>query len=237
MALITTNYIGDMSATNGSNNPEGGDTRRDGDDNMRNIQGTIKRTFPNFGSPSKAVTPTEDELNTLAGVSTTDPIITLPVGTPMLFYLDVAPPTWAILTVLDEHSVTITQGSANTGITGGTTGGTNDFSAQFTTVNASDEALTVAQMPIHDHTMNAHSHLLSATSLGTFTGFQSGSTFASTGDSTGDQFMRNGTDNAFVSGIVQSETSTMQTSGSGDTHNHTVDLNVKWAACIMAEKL
>ena len=236
MALITTNYIGDMSATNGSNNPEGGDTRRDGDDNMRNIQGTIKRTFPNFGSPSKAVTPTEDELNTLAGVSTTDPIITFAVGTKMVFYQDVAPSGWSIDQTVDEHSIRVTKGSANAGVTGGTTGGTNDFSAQFTTVNASDEALSVAQMPSHTHTMNPHKHWLGGASTAN-SQFADGTKFANF-VSGGDQYMRlQGSATIVNTDVIFNETSTMQTAGSGATHNHSVDLNVKWAACIVATKL
>jgi hypothetical protein len=115
-----------------------------------------------------ALTVKASEVNTLQGISVTDPIITLPVGTPVLFYQDVAPPTWTILQAVDEHSTRLTKGLAAGGQQGGLSGGTNDFSDQFAvlaegaTPGVGDHTLTSAQTGVapHAHTTVAHGHAI-----------------------------------------------------------------------------
>lgn len=224
-------YPGNYDAAEANNNPPGSDSRRQGDDQIRGMKASEKATWTNI---TGAVTATHAELNRLDGVSLTDPIITLPSGTKMLFYQDAAPTGWTIDQTVDEHMVRLTKGSVAGGQAGGLSGGTNDFSAQFTTINASSESLSIAQMPGHTHTMNAHSHtLLGKSGTGDQT-FQANFRFAA--DTPGGSYMTNTGTNTTNTAGVQSTTSTMQSTGSGDTHNHTVDIRAKWAAGIMATK-
>jgi len=160
--------------------------------------------------------------------------VRFPSGTKMLFYQDTAPLGWTIDQTVDERMVRLTKGSVAGGQTGGVTGGTNNFSAQFTTINAGATALSVAQMPGHTHTMNAHSHtLLGKSGTGDQT-FQANFRFAA--DTPGGRYMTNTGTNTTNTAGVQATTATMQSTGSGATHTHTVDLQAKWAACIIATK-
>jgi len=62
MALETGTYISDLVATN----PVSGDPKSQGDDHIRLLKSTIKATFPNVNA---AVTPTDEELNFVDGVT------------------------------------------------------------------------------------------------------------------------------------------------------------------------
>jgi len=62
MALETGTYISDLTVTN----PTATDPRSEGDDHIRLLKTTIKNTFPNVNG---AVTPTDEELNFVDGVT------------------------------------------------------------------------------------------------------------------------------------------------------------------------
>src|SRR5690349_21384339 len=62
MALETGTYISDLVSTN----PVSGDPKSQGDDHIRLLKSTIKATFPNVNA---AVTPTDEELNFVDGVT------------------------------------------------------------------------------------------------------------------------------------------------------------------------
>src|SRR3990172_5904442 len=62
MALETGTYISDLTVTN----PTATDPRSEGDDHIRLLKTTIKNTFPNVNA---AVTPTDEELNFVGGVT------------------------------------------------------------------------------------------------------------------------------------------------------------------------
>lgn len=62
MALETGTYISDLVSTN----PVSGDPKSQGDDHIRLLKSTIKATFPNVNA---AVTPTDEELNYVDGVT------------------------------------------------------------------------------------------------------------------------------------------------------------------------
>ena len=62
MALETGTYISDLTVTN----PTATDPRSEGDDHIRLLKTTIKNTFPNVNA---AVTPTDEELNFVDGVT------------------------------------------------------------------------------------------------------------------------------------------------------------------------
>lgn len=62
MGLETGTYISDLNAAN----PAGGDGLKDADNHLRLLKSTIKSTFPNINN---AVTPTDEELNFVDGVT------------------------------------------------------------------------------------------------------------------------------------------------------------------------
>lgn len=138
-----------------------------------------------------------------------------PSGTEMLFYQDTAPTGWTITAGVDETTVRLTKGSGAGGQAGGVTGGTHNFSTQFASLAESatpgvgDRVLVTAELPSHDHVQRVFSGSGSAGAVGS-----QGVTSANTSDSAG---------------------ATANT-GSGNAHGHTVDLRVKWAACIIASK-
>lgn len=70
-----TNLLGDWNAIDDNNQPPGADPRKEGDNQLRGIKGSLKRTFPNFiGSPGGVVNTTEEELNQLDGIGTTQTV-------------------------------------------------------------------------------------------------------------------------------------------------------------------
>lgn len=60
-------YIDYYNSTDANNDPDGTETRKEGDDHIRGVKGTLARSFP---AVAGAVTPDQDELNTLDGIST-----------------------------------------------------------------------------------------------------------------------------------------------------------------------
>lgn len=130
----------------------------------------------------------------------------------MVFYQDTAPTGWTIDAAIDEHSVRLTKGSAAGGQAGGATGGTNNFSTQFAslaegaTPGVGDHTLLIGEIPAHAHTILTYR----------------------TTDSTAGRVTEKG--NSSSSSV------NTQSAGGGGAHGHTVDLRVKWAACIVATK-
>lgn len=147
--------------------------------------------------------------------------------TAMVFYQDSAPTGWTIDATVDEHSLRLTKGSGAGGQAGGALGGTHNFSTQFASLSESatpgvgNHTLTVGQMPIHNHTANAHSHTVPRSP-------------AVGGAQNTCQSAASNSPDAVVS--VSSVVVTINNAGSGGGHSHTVDLRVKWAACIIATK-
>lgn len=155
----------------------------------------------------------EDEAGNEVQLTAAGAVGAFPSTTAMVFYQDTAPTGWTIAAALDEHSVRLTKGSVAGGQAGGATGGTNNFSTQFATLaegatpGVGNHSLTSAQNGPHTH---------SQTIYDTSAGAQ---TVVRTGSPTGNPV-------AWTTG----------SSGSGAGHSHTVDLRVKWAACIVATK-
>ncbi len=139
-----------------------------------------------------------------------------PSGTSPILYQDVAPPGYLIVSAVDEHSIRLTDGDT---VNGGTTGGTYDFSTQFAlkaeeaTPGVGGHQLNEAETGPHDHPAPGSSptYVILEGGAGGFR-LESGS-FNYT------------TDNANTA-----------SAGSGTAHYHSVDLRVKWAACIVVQK-
>jgi hypothetical protein len=133
----------------------------------------------------------------------------LPATTAMVFYQDAAPTGWTIAAAVDEHSIRLTKGSSAGGQAGGAAGGTSNFSTVFgLTATDSYTLLTAdtADVPAHTHTVT----------LGASAG--------------------SGNKPATIENAAANGTVTTSSSGGGGGHAHNIDLQVKWAACIVATK-
>jgi hypothetical protein len=74
------------------------------------------------------------------------PVSVFPAGTKMLFVQPAPPATWNLDATHHDKALRV----VNTA-TGGTGGGAAVFSSVFATTNTGDTAITIAQMPSHDH--------------------------------------------------------------------------------------
>jgi len=138
MALEVGTYISDLVITN----PVGAtDTKAQGDDHIRLIKAALKATFPNI---TGAMTKTHTQLN--------DPqVVTLPVGTKMLFVQTAAPAGWTKDVVHNDKALRIVSGAAGSG---GTVAFTTAFMSKAVTGSNSGTAITLANLPSHTHTQN-----------------------------------------------------------------------------------
>lgn len=152
MALESGSYISDLVAAN----PDGTDTRSQGDDHIRLIKQVLKNTLPNLNG---AMTATDEQLNKVAADGTLcfPGMITMWSGT-----VATIPAGWKLC----NGSGTISNGSPvpnlvsrfiiGSGTTsGGTydigdTGGSSNIAVSGTTQGT---ALTINQIPSHDHQM------------------------------------------------------------------------------------
>lgn len=233
-------YPGQYDANEANNYPDGSETRKEGDDHLRRLKASEKATWTNV---TGAVTATHGQLNLTASLSETEEITQFPTGTKMVFYQNTAPTGWTVDATVDEHAVRLTQGTGPDGDPGaqegGAIGGTNNFSTQFATLaegatpGVGNHTLTAAQSGRTAHTHPSHRHRV----LGDMTGAGGArTTLAVDTDGTGDTPVYidlNETGFPQVEGTV-TPASSAASAASG--HSHTVDLRVKWAACIVATK-
>lgn len=161
-----------------------------------------------------------------------------PSGTPMVFYQDTAPPGWTISAGVDEHSIRLTKGSSAGGQTGGTSGGTHNFSDQFAnlaegaTPGVGDHVITQAELPsvnLTAQSVGSHSHTVNTAS----TDGGAGADVVLTSDPTARNSVHT---NHSATDPAGSHGHTVPLGGSDTAHGHSVDLRVKWAACIIASK-
>ena len=162
-------------------------------------------------------------------------------GTAMVFYQDAAPAGWTIDATVDEHTIRLTKGSAAAGQAGGTTGGTNNFSTQFAnlaegaTPGVGSHAVSVAEMPSHNHGGGNHAHGLNFNSGSAGNAqFLTNNYFGLRTSNAGNMTIASAT--AVNTVLIAASGATVATQGSGTGHSHTIDLRVKWAACIVATK-
>jgi hypothetical protein len=156
--------------------------------------------------------------------------LTAPAGTTTLFYQAAAPLGWTISAGFTDHTVWVNAAS------GGTTGGSSAYSAMFQAQWTSDgTAISIAQMPAHNHTDSGHTHTDSGHnhSQAPSTLYNSGATVqggVSLGATTGSGLTANSSAN------ISTSFANIQNTGGGGTHNHTKTFNAQYASMIMAVK-
>lgn len=157
-------YITDIDPTSPAFNAPAGN----GDDEIRELKGDVKNSFPNI---SGAVTKTHTQINNLAEI---DDLI--PVGSAAFFAQAAAPTGWTKSTGFADGALRIV-----TGASGGTTGGSVSFSGVFReerptttegdhshTITVNDHTLTAAESGLPSHSHNIEADFGSAVVGGTF---------------------------------------------------------------------
>lgn len=161
---------------------------------LRNLKEAIRERMEVGGLDWDA-----DGMPALGGVS-------FPAGTKMLFQQTAAPTLWTKDTTHDNKALRVVSGAVGSG-------GATEFTTVFGSgKTAGDHAITVAEMPEHDHDVVL---------------------VRRSGDQPpGAAGPGWGADNITASDA----TATSETSGSGDTHNHTLSLDLQYVDLIIATK-
>lgn len=187
-------------------NPPGSDNRSQGDDHIRLIKGTLKRTFPNV---TNVVTSTHTQLNSIAqpGVLCFPGMIVMWSGT-----IETIPTGWKLCNgvgtisntnpVPDLRSKFIVGAIANSGSAYniGQTGGAAEHTH---TLTIAGHALTVDQIPGHTHTKTYSATVGGALNLGFV--YNNANLYQAGGDSA------TGANGTFVT----------NSTGGGQAHTHT----------------
>ena len=149
MGLETGTYISDLNQAN----PDGAtDLKSEGDNHLRLIKKTILNTFPNIAGE---VTPSQDEINPLVGVTARTGggtvLDSLASGTLVLFQQTTAPTGWTKQVTHNDKALRIVSGAASSG-------GTDAFSTTFSAAKATEDyTLLVADIPDHAHSGTTNS--------------------------------------------------------------------------------
>lgn len=143
MGLENANYIAQLDETN----PEGTDSRRQGDDHMRMIKGVLRKTFPEF---DEALLAKPSDLNDIVtnnrGVQSK--MIVMYWGSE-----DDIPEGWVLCNGSNNTPDLRNKFIMAAGDTyvPGEQGGSNDVAVEFDT---DEHVLTIEQIPAHTHTVN-----------------------------------------------------------------------------------
>lgn len=159
MGLETGSTISDLNLSN----PVPGDSVSEGDDHIRLLKKVLKNIFPgeNGQGFSKPIIATEDELNSLVGISGNVQEILeqlaggavnnlfAPKDTVMLFHNQAPPNGWTTVTTYNNHTIRIRATGGE-----GSGGEDNPINVAFThTHPTKPHALSNAEMPLHGHAM------------------------------------------------------------------------------------
>lgn len=130
-------------------------------------------------------------------------VVTLAAGTRMVFYQAAAPTGWTQVTSVNDRVLRVVSTAG-----GGTGGGW-----QISGLSVAGHALTVAEMPSHNHGGGDHGHTLDMyISAGTGTTAAKGA----------------GAIDATVSGVVNNSGATIGYQGSGSAHVHGINAGNTW---------
>lgn len=163
MGLEATTYINGLVVTN----PLGNDPKSQGDDHIRLIKSTLKNTFPNI---TGAVTVTQDQINAIGtpGVINFSGMVVGFTGTqaqiPAGWQLCNGVGSTALGPVPDLRQKFIIGSTGDEGaLVTGSIGGANTHTH---TVTVNGHALTIAEMPSHNHTKTYSNVVGGALNLG-----------------------------------------------------------------------
>lgn len=142
--------------------PTASDARSQGDNHFRLIKAVLKAQFPGVGGSgfSIPITATEAEINYLSGVTsniqaqlnaiTASTALIAPSGTVMLFFQAAPPAGWTQLAANNDSMLRVVSTAG-----GGVGGSVSPISFNWAhTHTTGDHALTIAEMPAHDHAMS-----------------------------------------------------------------------------------
>jgi hypothetical protein len=127
-------------------------------------------------------------------------------GTRMLFQQTAAPVGWTKVTTHDNKALRVVSGAAGSG-------GSIDFTAAFVNGNVGATGLSIAQMPTHNHTLSNIDGNDSSAGTGFLVSASGGS----------------------GSGTI-TPNATISDTGGGQTHTHSINLDVKYVDIIIASK-
>ena len=240
MALETGTHISDLNAAN----PVSTDGLAQADDHLRLIKSTILASFPNI---TGAMTATHTILNGLdSRVSAIENGVHAS-GTTMLFQQSTAPTGWTKQTTHNDKTLRVVTGTASSG-------GSNAFSAAFSSITPSgtvstsisgtvaNHTLTTAQMPAHRHFLFSNN-----TATGTFgnSNLNNSSSPARQNNGLGEGDEKYSIMNGSADATVGRSSST----GGGQAHNHgfsgsatstftgsSINLDVQYVDVIIASK-
>lgn len=200
--------------------PTGQDTEGHGDDHFRNIKRVLKNTFPNING---AVLATQAELNILDEKTEG---AALPAGTVTVFHQNTAPVGWTRVTTYHDRGLRLI-GTGSVSSPGGRTF-SSVFSSSYPT---SQDALSVSQLPSHNHSINdpGHAHVVQLPAEGALCKQGGG---GNSWDGGGNQATIQTTASAAAAGTNVSINNT----GSGAAHGHTVNLDMMYVDFIVASK-
>lgn len=157
--------------------------------------------------------------NTNGAITIAAGSVGFPSGTAMLFVQSAAPQGWTKSTTLNDVALRVVSGAAGSG-------GSVPFSTAFSQSSTGETALSVAQMPSHNHGVNDPGHKHNLLQQGT----SGGTTRALNTGTYGDPVWGTAYIQANTTGI------SIAANGSGAGHSHTVALNVQYVDTIIATK-
>lgn len=223
--------------------PLGGDPVNKGDDHVRLLKAVLKAQFPNFTAAAANITITElnllvgltanfSELNQLDGatvnstkinrlnsISGNGALDAFPAGTKMLFQQTSAPTGWTKEVTYNDRALRIVSGAAGSG-------GSSPFSTVFGKTATDGHSLSIAEMPVHSHTVTdpGHGHDLA---MGSGEGSSPTERCDQASSNTGLNFTN-----------VQNNTTgiSLGNAGSGNSHTHNMDIQVHYVDTIIASK-
>ncbi len=186
------------------------------------------------GAPTAPTQTASDSTTKIATTKYVDDAIVIgvtqiPVGSLMLFQQTSAPTGWTKITTHNNKALRVVSGTAGSG---GSVAFTTAFASQAVSGSNSATALSIAQMPSHNHgSAGAHTHVIQAWKSGIYT---FGGLYTNGGGNLGSE---TNDDKATDSGGAHTHTS----NGSGATHNHTftgtaINMAVQYVDLIIASK-
>ncbi len=205
MGLEVTTTIAGLVSTN----PTATDSVTQGDDHIRLIKDVLKTIFPGVGGSGLAepITATEDELNSLVGVTGT---LGFPIATAMLFYQSSAPTGWTATSSPGSKTMIVFSGDISDG---GTSGGSHSPILMDKVPSHTHAFTSGTESATHTHTDAGHTHVIGTNE------------FIMNAYGTANQVSSDGQNFIGRYGVSDSGTANLGTESATHTHSGTTDAN------------